>query len=66
MPHILRTLRQHEMMHLAETLLRRMNATQLPHEPGSRVSGVYECAVSTPTGKLAIIRRPIRPLDLAS
>jgi hypothetical protein len=34
-----------------------MNATQLPHEPGSRVSGVCERAVSTPTGKLAVIRR---------
>ena len=29
----------------------------MPHEPGSRVSGVYERAFSTPTGKFAVIRR---------
>ena len=44
-------------MHLAETLSRHMNATQLSHESRSRVSRVYERAVSTPTGKLAVFRR---------
>jgi hypothetical protein len=29
----------------------------MPNEPGSRVSGVYERSVSTPSGKLAVIRR---------
>jgi hypothetical protein len=29
----------------------------LPHEPGSRVSGVYERSISTPSGRLAVIRR---------
>ena len=29
----------------------------MPHEPGSRVSGVYERSITTPMGKLAVIRR---------
>lgn len=28
----------------------------VPHEPGSRISGVYERAIATPTGRLAVIR----------
>jgi hypothetical protein len=29
----------------------------MPNEPGARVSGVYERSVSTPSGKLAVIRQ---------
>ena len=50
-------LQQREQVRLADTLARQLNAAYLPHEPGSRVSGVYERAIMTPTGKVAIIRR---------
>jgi hypothetical protein len=56
-PDMMRSLRQRETAHLAETLSRQLNAIHVPHEPGSRVSGVYERAITTPMGKLAIIRR---------
>jgi type IV secretory pathway VirD2 relaxase len=56
-PHMMRGLRQRETAHLAETLSRQLNAIHLPHEPGNRVSGVYERAITTPMGKLAVIRR---------
>jgi len=42
---------------IAENLSRQLNAVYLPHEPGSRISGVYERVVTTPTAKLAVIRR---------
>jgi hypothetical protein len=44
-------------LRLAETLSRQLNAIHVPHEPGSRVSGIYERSITTPMGKLAIIRR---------
>jgi type IV secretory pathway VirD2 relaxase len=50
-------LQQREQVRLANTLSRQLNAAYLPHEPGLRVSGVYERAIMTPTGKVAIIRR---------
>jgi type IV secretory pathway VirD2 relaxase len=56
-PQMMRTLRQRETAHLAETLSRQLNAIHMPHAPGSRVSGVYERSITTPTGKLAVIRR---------
>ena len=56
-PQMITVLRQREQARLAETLSRQLNAVYMPHEPGSRVSGVYERAVSTPSGKLAVIRR---------
>jgi hypothetical protein len=55
-PDMMRGLRQRETAHLAETLSRQLNAIHVPHEPGSRISGVYERAIATPTGKLAVIR----------
>jgi len=54
---MMRSLRQRETAHLAEMLSRQLNAIHVPHEPGSRISGVYERAITTPTGKLAVIRR---------
>jgi type IV secretory pathway VirD2 relaxase len=42
---------------IVQGLSRQLNATYLPNEPGSRISGVYDRAVDTPTGKLAVIRR---------
>ena len=55
-PEMMRSLRQRETAHVAETLSRQLNAIHVPHEPGSRVSGVYERAITTPMGKLAVIR----------
>jgi hypothetical protein len=56
-PDMMRGLRQRERAHLADALSRQLNAIHVPHEPGSRISGVYEHAITTPTGKLAVIRR---------
>ncbi len=56
-PQMISVLQQCERAHLAETLSRQMNAAYMPNEPGMRVSGVYERSASTPTGKLAVIRR---------
>ena len=56
-PEMMRTLRHHEIARLAETLSRKLNALHVPQQPGSRVSGVYERVVTTPMGKLAVIRR---------
>ena len=56
-PQMMATLRQRETARLADTLSRQLNATHVPHEPGTRISGVYERSVTTPTGKLAVIRR---------
>ena len=53
---MMRSLRQRETAHLAEMLSRQLNAIHVPHEPGSRISGVYERAIATPTSKLAVIR----------
>jgi hypothetical protein len=39
-----------------QVLSRQLNAIHVPHEPGSWISGVYERAITTPTGKLAVIR----------
>jgi type IV secretory pathway VirD2 relaxase len=55
-PEMMRSLRQRETAHLAETLSRQLNAIHVPREPGSQLSGVYERAIATPTGKLAVIR----------
>jgi type IV secretory pathway VirD2 relaxase len=56
-PQMLTLLCQRETARLAQTLSRQLNAMHVPHEPGSRISGVYERSISTPTGKLAVIRR---------
>jgi hypothetical protein len=53
---MMRSLRQRETTHLAETLSRQLNAIHVPRETGSRISGVYEHAIMTPTGRLAVIR----------
>jgi hypothetical protein len=47
---------QREIAHFAEMLSRQLNAIHLQHEPGSRISGGYERAIATPTGKLVVIR----------
>jgi hypothetical protein len=42
---------------IVQGLSRQLNASYLPNEPGSKISGVYDRAIDTPTGKLAVIRR---------
>jgi hypothetical protein len=54
---MMRNLRQAETVRLVRDLSRRLNATYVQTEPGVRISGVYDRAVTTPTGKIAVIRR---------
>ena len=56
-PEMMSSLRRQETGRIAENLSRQLNAVYLPHEPGSHISGVYERVVTTPTAKLAVIRR---------
>jgi Protein of unknown function (DUF3363) len=49
-------LRQRETDRLARTLSGQLNAAYLPPEMGEPVSGVYDGSITTPTGKLAVIR----------
>jgi type IV secretory pathway VirD2 relaxase len=56
-PQMTAVLQQREHAHLAEALSRQLNATYVRYESGSRVSGVYERSISTPSGKLAVITR---------
>jgi type IV secretory pathway VirD2 relaxase len=56
-PQMTTVLRQREQTRLADTLSRQLNAVYKPHEPGSHVSGVYERSITTPSGRLAVIRR---------
>ena len=56
-PDMMRSLRQAETERLVRDLSRHLNSTYIPAEPGVRISGVYERAITTPTGKLAVIRR---------
>jgi uncharacterized protein DUF3363 len=56
-PQMIAALQQRERANLAETLSHQMNAAYMPNEPGSRASGLYQRSISTPSGKLAVIRR---------
>jgi type IV secretory pathway VirD2 relaxase len=56
-PDMMRRLRQSETQRLAEDLTHRLNASYLPAEPGRQIAGVYERSITTPTGKLAVIRQ---------
>jgi type IV secretory pathway VirD2 relaxase len=56
-PQLIAALRQRETQRVAAALARELKATYLPPEPGARISGIYERSVSTPTGRLAIIRQ---------
>jgi type IV secretory pathway VirD2 relaxase len=51
------TLQAREHVRVVQDLSRELNAAYVPHEPGSRISGVYERAIITPSAKLAVIRR---------
>jgi type IV secretory pathway VirD2 relaxase len=56
-PEMMRSLRQAETERLVRDVSRHLNATFIPTEPGTRISGVYDRAILTPTGKIAIIRK---------
>ena len=56
-PDMMRTLRQAETERLTRHLAQQINATYLQTEPGAQISGVYDRAIATPTGKIAVIRR---------
>jgi Protein of unknown function (DUF3363) len=49
-------LRQGEANRLVRTISDQLKAVYVPHEMGERVSGVYDGSITTPTGRLAIIR----------
>jgi hypothetical protein len=51
-------LRQTEKERLVRDLSRDLKSTHIPAEPGAPIAGVYDRAITTPTGKLAVIRRP--------
>jgi hypothetical protein len=54
---MMRNLRRAETERLVRDLSGHFKSTFIPAEPGRRISGVYERAIMTPTGKLAVIRR---------
>jgi hypothetical protein len=54
---MMRNLRQAETERLVRDLSRQLNAAYIQTEPGVRISGVYDRAITTPTGKIAVIRQ---------
>ena len=56
-PEMMRTLRQAETERLVRDLSRRLNSTYIATEPGTRITGVYDRTIATPTGTIAVIRR---------
>jgi len=56
-PDMMRHLRQAETERLVRDLSRHLNSAYIHTEPGVRISGVYDRAITTPTGKIAVIRR---------
>jgi type IV secretory pathway VirD2 relaxase len=56
-PDLRQALLMRERHRIERTLSHELNATYVPAEHGSRVAGVYERAIATPNGKMAVIRR---------
>lgn len=56
-PDMMRILRKAETDRIVQQLSRELNATYVSTEPGARITGVYNRAIATPTGKLAVIHR---------
>jgi Protein of unknown function (DUF3363) len=56
-PDVMRSLRLIETQRLVAALSRDLGASYVSHEPGTRIGGIYERAITTPTGRLAVIRR---------
>ena len=51
------TLRRLETERLVGELSKDLKAEYMPPTPGTRVTGIYDRAIATPSGKLAVIRR---------
>jgi type IV secretory pathway VirD2 relaxase len=56
-PDMMRSLRQLETQRLVTSLSHELGAAYMPQEAGTRIKGIYERSIVTPTGKLALIRR---------
>ena len=54
---MMRTLRKAETDRIIQQLSRELNAAYVPTTPGARITGVYDRAIATPTGKVAVLRR---------
>jgi hypothetical protein len=54
---MMKALRQAETQHLAADISRRLNAAFVPAQSGARVTGTYDHSITTPTGRIAVIRR---------
>ncbi|WP_072387664.1 DUF3363 domain-containing protein [Hyphomicrobium sp. CS1BSMeth3] len=54
---MMKTLRQAETQQLTADVSRRLNAAFVPALSGARITGTYDHAITTPTGKIAVIRR---------
>jgi type IV secretory pathway VirD2 relaxase len=54
---MMKVLRQAETQQLAADVSRRLNAAFVPATPEARITGTYDHAITTPTGKIAVIRR---------
>jgi hypothetical protein len=56
-PHMMHTLRRKETDGIVQDLSQRLNATFVATPPGNRTSGTYDHSITTPTGRIAVIRR---------
>ncbi|MGE0851993.1 MAG: DUF3363 domain-containing protein [Hyphomicrobiaceae bacterium] len=56
-PGMRQTLESRERLRIERTLSHELKAAPMPAGPASQVSGVYDRAIDTPSGKIAIIRR---------
>ena len=54
---MMRSLRHSETERLVQDLSRHLRATYVHTEPGARIAGVYDGHITTPSGKIAVIRR---------
>jgi hypothetical protein len=54
---MMKALRQVETQQLAADVSRRLNAAFVPPTPGAPITGTYDHAITTPTGKIVVIRR---------
>jgi len=55
-PEMMRTLRRSERERVVQGLSHVLNASYIHTQPGTPIRGIYDRAITTPTGKLAIIR----------
>ncbi len=57
LPGMMAELRKLETDRLVKDLVKHLGSEFMPAAPGARISGIYDRAISTPTGKIAVIRR---------